>query len=83
MDKKPALAILIGQALAKKGIGKGAPAEEEDKDEGSYDSSEDADQHLQEIADDLIQAIHGKDSQAVADLLKEAFECLSAPHEEE
>ncbi len=87
MKAKPDLAILIGHALAKKGKAQhdpmaGAP------DEESTETSEEAlppeiDQHLQEIADEMLQAIEQKDSQALKELLAEAFECLeSAPHKE-
>lgn len=79
----PALAILVGQALHKGGM-KGAKGSDESEEKPSYDSPEEADQHLQEICDDMMQAIHAKDSEALKDLLKEAFECLEAePHDEE
>lgn len=77
MSDKPGLAILIGHALAKKGKAKHDPMPEKEMDEG------DGDEHLQAIADDLVEAIHAKDSVAVKDLLREAFECLEmAPHAE-
>ncbi len=83
MDKskdKPGLAILIGHALAKKGKAKHDPMPEEDE---GYESSDDADAHLQEIADDMMDAIHAKDSMALKDLLREAFECLEMESHDE
>lgn len=84
MEKKnPALAILVGSALSKAGMKKAGPKEEKEDMEESYDSPEQADDHLQEIADDMMDAIHSKDSVALKDLLREAFECMEMePHEE-
>lgn len=77
---KPELAILIGKALAKKGKMRSDEAESKKEHESE---SEDLDMHLQDIADDMMKAIHSKDSEALKDLLKEAFECMElAPHEE-
>jgi hypothetical protein len=85
MEKgKPGLAILIGHALAKKGKAENDPmAQDGEEKSGEYDA------HLQSICDDLMDAIHAKDSGALKDLLQEAFECMDAaphmegPHEEE
>lgn len=75
--EKPKLGTMVLAALAKKGKAKMAP--EEDKSE----VSEDEDMHLQEIADDLVGALHDKDSTAVKELLLEFFHCVDAlPHEE-
>lgn len=80
----PGLAILIGHALAKKGKAKHDPMPEADEEESEgYKSDEEAHQHLTEIATDLIDAVHSKDSEAVADLLQEAFECLEMTKHEE
>lgn len=76
---KPGLAILIGQALAKKGKAKSPVLGAEEDDEMMEDHSE----HLVAIAKDLIDAVHSKDAEAVAELLEEAFEvCDAAPHVE-
>ena len=72
MDKKPGLAILVGNALAKK-KGKDPDAESEDSE---YADEEKADQHLQEIADELVDAVTSKDKVAVKELLQEAFDCM-------
>lgn len=81
---KPDLAILIGHALAKKGKAKHDPMEEENSSDGEYKDEADAHEHLKEISSDLIKAIEDKDVEAVADLLREAFECLEMePHQEE
>lgn len=61
-------AILI--ALAKKH----KPEMEDDEEMSAQDD------HLMEIAKDLVEAIHDKDAGAVADLLKEAFECLKGEY---
>lgn len=92
MEKgKPALALLIGHALAKKGKAQHDPAPEMDDAEasdGEYKSDEEAHAHLKEIAADLRQAIKDDDDDAIADLLQEAFECLEmtkhaeGPHED-
>lgn len=86
---KPDLAILIGHALAKKGKAKHDPMEGQDMEEGEensdseYKDEADAHEHLKEISADLIMAIKEQDENAVADLLKEAFECLEMePHKE-
>ncbi len=78
-ENKPSLAILIGNALAKKGKSKSMPIED---DESSSEGNE-KEEHLQEVADELVSAFHEKDSMAVKDLLQEFFECMeSYPHEE-
>lgn len=75
--KKPSLAIIVGDALAKKGMA--AKSEPDGEEEGSEDHME----YLKEIAGDIIKAVQDKDPEALADLLKEAFMCLeSEPHEE-
>lgn len=80
MDKKPGLAILVGDALSKKGMIKNPPKDEMDH---SDSDAEDHDEYLQEIAGDILKAVEDKDPKALADLLKEAFMCLDAmPHEE-
>jgi hypothetical protein len=72
MDK-PGLAILVGQALAKKGK---ASAPEGDEPEG-----DEQDQHLQEISDELVDAFESKDSKAVKELLQEFFMACDSPEE--
>lgn len=73
MEKKPGLAILIGQALASKN--KMKDGEKSDSDEHM--------ERLKEIAADLLDAIKSDDVDAVAELLCEAFECCDAmPHME-
>ena len=69
--------ILI--ALSKK---KEAMKDKSEKDEPSEDEMGEQ-EHLEAIASDLIDAIHDKDIPAVAELLKEAFECLSSSHTED
>jgi len=73
-SKKPALAILIGQALAKKGKAKADEGEAMDspEEEGSED------EHMQQIADEMLDAIESKDSTALKDLLMEAFTCMGS-----
>lgn len=73
-SKKPGLALIIGKALGKKP----PSADEESHD---YDSPEEADSQLQEIADELVDAVHAKDKVAVKELLQEAFDCMMADHE--
>ncbi len=70
-SKKPALAILIGQALAKKG--KAKPMDEEE----STDESEDGgvEERMQQIAEEILDAIKSHDATALASLLCEAIEC--------
>ncbi len=78
-SRKPSLAIIVGQALAKKGLADKSESKEDDE-EGS---DEEHMEYLKEIAGDIIKAVEDKDSDALADLLKEAFTCLeSQPHEE-
>ncbi len=78
MKDKPAIALLVGKALADKGMKKtGMDSKDEEME------SEDNGEYLQDIASDMIKAIQDKDPVALADLLKEAFTCLEAePHEE-
>lgn len=76
---KPLLAIMVGKAMKDKGM-KAADSEEMPEDSSDGDSH---DEHLQQIADDMMDAIHAKDSQALKELLQEAFECMdAAPHKE-
>ncbi len=80
MDKpkrSPDLAILIGHALAKKGKAKHDPLDEQASEEPE-DGSHDKDEHMTEIAEELLQAFEDKNSGAIKDLLMEAFECMSA-----
>ena len=78
MKRKPDLAILIGHALAKKGKAKGDVMSDE---EDNSDSSQD--EHMQQIADEMMDAIESKDSKALKDLLMEAIECMEGvPHSE-
>lgn len=72
--KKMGPAIMI--ALAKKKGNSDGEGESEKGDEM------DKQEYLEEISSDLIAAVHDKDSAAVADLLKEAFECLSSDKED-
>lgn len=57
------------------------------KPDGSNESMGPVDEHdpaFMSAADDLISAIHSKDSKAVADALKAAFTiCEAYPHKEE
>lgn len=78
MDK-PGLAILIGKAMDKK---KGMPMhpdmeDTKDKESEKYDSEAEMDEQLQQISEELLDAIDKKDAGAVKDLLKEAFDCMS------
>lgn len=75
MEKSPALALMITNALAKKGKVKSSQTHNIDDKEKSEDSYR---EHLLQISEDLISAIHDKDPEAVADLLQEAFECLDS-----
>jgi hypothetical protein len=78
MDKgKPALMLAVMDGLKKKGkLDSDAGSEPVEVDDSSR-------AHLEDIAKELISAVHDKDHIAVADLLEEAFECLdSQPHEE-
>lgn len=78
MDKKPSLMLAVLDGLKKKGKMKDRPSMDEDESEdGSYR------EHLEQISKELIDAVHGEDHMAVADLLEEAFECLEmSPHKE-
>lgn len=83
MMKKPELAIMIGQALAKKGKSSDKSMMEDKSDEDSS-SKDDHKEYLKEIAGDIISAIEDKDADALADLLEEVFTCLEAsPHYED
>ncbi|MGD0331139.1 MAG: hypothetical protein ABSB40_11990 [Nitrososphaeria archaeon] len=75
-EKKPGLAILIGHALAEKGKAKHDPLSEAPKDDGEAKDDGGLDEHVHMIAEDMIAAIHEKDVDKLADLLKEAFECM-------
>ncbi len=78
---KPNLAIIVGNAMAKKGmISKGA----EDKGYDDKESDDEGhDQYLEEIMTDFLKAVDDKDTKAMSDLFKEAFMCCeSQPHEE-
>lgn len=83
MEKKhPALAILVGNALSKAGMKK-SPRDKEDDEESEKYSEDDTKEHLKEIASDMLKAIEEKDSDVLAELLEEAFECLEmSPHKE-
>lgn len=72
-SKKPDLAIIVGNALGKKGMKNDSPKD----DEGE---SEDHD-YLEEIASDMLKAFEDKDPKALAELLKEAFTCLETPED--
>lgn len=65
---KPGLAILIGNALAKKG----SPKPDDESGEGEYDNEE----HMKQIATELLAAIKDNDADALKDLLMEAFMCM-------
>lgn len=73
MAEKPGLALIIGEALAKK-KGKVPPAEEDHE----YSEEGEADARLQDISDDLLQAFEDKDSVGIKELLREAVECILA-----
>ena len=47
------------------------------------DSGDDSDPGLEAACDDLIDAVHAKDAQAVGEALKAAFDCLSSKPEED
>jgi hypothetical protein len=82
-SKKSALMLAVMDGLKKKGkTGRLKSSAEEDGDVQS-DTESGPDAHLASISGDLIEAIEQKDSKAVAELLREAFEYLdSEPHEE-
>lgn len=73
MDKMKDLILL---SLAKKGKSKDMPEKAMDKGESKETETSDYDEHLEMIAKELIDAVHSKDVSAVADLLKEAFDCI-------
>lgn len=78
--EKPGLMLAVMDGLKKKGKLSSAMAPKPEMEEDSEDSSR---KHLLEVSSDLIDAIHAKDHDAVADLLEEAFMCLDTqPHEE-
>jgi len=80
MEKKPALMLAVLDGLKKKGKMKDRPSMDEDESE---DIGSDYREHLEQISKELIDAVHGEDHMAVADLLEEAFECLEmSPHKE-
>jgi len=74
MEKKPGLAILIGNALAKKGKSAHPPMDDEEM-EHKDDMESGKDEHVQQIADEMLDAIESKDSSALKDLLLELLEC--------
>lgn len=67
MDKKPAMMLMLGEAM-KKRKGESEP----EGDESMMDKHAD---HLKMIADDMMDAFHAKDSAALADLLGELLDC--------
>lgn len=75
MEKKPALMLAVLDGLKKKGKMKDRPSMDEDESE---DIGSDYRAHLEQISKELIDAVHGEDHMAVADLLEEAFECLES-----
>jgi hypothetical protein len=74
---KPGLALTIVNALAKKGKAKHDPmAGLADADEAPDSSKgDDGAEHLKEVASDMLKAIKDDDADALADLLREAYEC--------
>ncbi len=74
MKGKPDLAILIGHALAKKGKSKHDPMDDEGA-EAQDDVASGKEEHVQQIADEILDAIEAKDSSALKDLLLELLEC--------
>lgn len=79
MKGKPDLAILIGHALAKKGKAKHDPLGADDEEaEAKDDMASGKDEHVQQIADEMLDAIEAKDSGALKDLLLELLECGSS-----
>ena len=70
---KPALAILVGNALSKAGMKK--------KQDDAEPEMEQEDDELVMIAKDLIAAIEAKDAESVAELLKEAIHCCETQGE--
>jgi ribosomal protein S20 len=84
MEKqRPALAIMIGQALGKKGAPMKDKLNEQDEEDKEESPDSDYKMQLKEIAKDLLEAIKSEDVEAVAELLEEAFECCdSSPHKE-
>ena len=79
MKAKPDLAILIGHALAKKGKTKHDPMMDDEDKEMADDSG--ADEHMQQIADEMLDAIKSDDSKALKELLMEAIECMGSEGE--
>ena len=67
-DKKPGLAILIGHALKQKGKAKKDPMADEEM-EGPEDES-----HLEDLADQILDAIEAKDAKGLKELLAEFVE---------
>lgn len=76
--EKPGLAILIGKAMKKNKPMMDSDAEKEpEMADDKYESKEEMDEQMQQIAEELIDAVHSKDATAVKELLQEAFECMS------
>lgn len=73
-SKKPALAILIGNALAKKGKAK---VHDELGGDAEPAESDGVHEQLVQVADDLLKAFEEKDSDQIASLLEETFECIA------
>ncbi len=66
MDKKPALAVMIGL---------GKPKGSESKDSGSSESMSDDDDELDAVVDELADAIVSGDKDAMKEALKAFKEC--------
>ena len=73
MDKKPALAILIGEALKKK---------HSPKEESTEPSGSDMDDAMLTIAEEMLAAIKEDDASKLKDLLMEAVDCMHSPESE-
>jgi hypothetical protein len=69
-SKKPHLAILIGQALAKKG----RASMPKDESDDMPDDQDQSDTHVHQIASELLEAIEEKNVDRLKDLLLEVIE---------
>ena len=79
-DRNPAIALLLGKAMGKK---ENPLPEPDTSDEDKSEMSEEEDAKLQDIAENIIEAIKSEDASSLKDLLFAAFMCLeSYPHKE-
>lgn len=75
--EKPGLAILISKAMKKNKPMMDSEDKEPEMEDDKYESDEEMDEQMQQIAEELIDAVHSKDATAVKELLQEAYECMS------